>query len=177
MILRIGGNTCSQPYIVVLARPLGMRTALLTITARLSGAGGGTDMCGWIDAVAGQKSSVRSLDDRTHSFPAGDAPGAGGLRSGDAAVEGRVFAEVQRRLCPPFETVDIVIDDIAHHPFDGLPLTDQPVRGLLNSWLLSTFSAEGNDVLWSDANRRQTGSHALHVYSHLLNWGQKNCYL
>jgi hypothetical protein len=29
MILRIGGITCSKPYIVVRARPLGMRTALL----------------------------------------------------------------------------------------------------------------------------------------------------
>jgi hypothetical protein len=28
MILRIGGNTCSKPYIVVRARPLGMRTVL-----------------------------------------------------------------------------------------------------------------------------------------------------
>jgi hypothetical protein len=29
MILRIGGSTCSKPYIVVRARPLGMITALL----------------------------------------------------------------------------------------------------------------------------------------------------
>jgi hypothetical protein len=29
MILRIGGITCSKPYIVVRARPLGMRTVLL----------------------------------------------------------------------------------------------------------------------------------------------------
>src|SRR5271168_2789716 len=104
MILRIGGSTCSQPYIVVLARPLGIRTALLHNHGSLIRRRWRADICGWIDAVAGQKSSVRSLDGRTHSFPAGDAPGAGGVRSGDAAVEGRVFAEVQRRLCPPFET-------------------------------------------------------------------------